>query len=228
MSAGSTNTGRFAMRTGKRRCSSAPIVLWNSSTVAHDTRWDLDLPDRDGVFALYGGRARSDSSTGSAAGSMLPTRYFYELSIRHEDMHVEALAYTRQTLGYARAAGARRPGAPIARARGPAMSHVPGGHWRLGSTPPTASSSTTRNGRTRSSIAPFRIAKAPVTNAEFAAFVEARRLSPAGILERRRAGPGASARRAERPVYWLPQAAAAAGRGAAMTRSGAAARRTRR
>ena len=24
--------------------------LWNSSTVAHDTRWDLDLPDRDGVF----------------------------------------------------------------------------------------------------------------------------------------------------------------------------------
>ena len=24
--------------------------LWNSSTVAHATRWDLDLPDRDGVF----------------------------------------------------------------------------------------------------------------------------------------------------------------------------------
>ena len=25
-------------------------LLWNSSTVAHDTRWDLDLPDRNGVF----------------------------------------------------------------------------------------------------------------------------------------------------------------------------------
>ena len=24
--------------------------LWNSSTVAHATRWDLDLPDRNGVF----------------------------------------------------------------------------------------------------------------------------------------------------------------------------------
>src|SRR5262249_10081882 len=24
--------------------------LWNSSAVAHATRWDLDLPDRDGVF----------------------------------------------------------------------------------------------------------------------------------------------------------------------------------
>ena len=26
-------------------------LLWNSSTVAHATRWDLDLPDRNGVFA---------------------------------------------------------------------------------------------------------------------------------------------------------------------------------
>ena len=34
----------------------------------------------------------------------MPRSYFYELSIRHEDMHVEALAYTRQTLGYARPA----------------------------------------------------------------------------------------------------------------------------
>src|SRR5262249_59535931 len=25
--------------------------LWNSSAVAHDTRWDLDLPDRSGTFA---------------------------------------------------------------------------------------------------------------------------------------------------------------------------------
>jgi iron(II)-dependent oxidoreductase len=25
-------------------------LLWNSSTVAHATRWELDLPDRDGVF----------------------------------------------------------------------------------------------------------------------------------------------------------------------------------
>src|SRR5579862_3792857 len=34
----------------------APLIdraddLWNSSTVAHDTRWSLDLPDRDATFA---------------------------------------------------------------------------------------------------------------------------------------------------------------------------------
>ena len=72
-------------------------MLWNSSTVAHATRWDLNLPDRNGVFGYMAdvlGRQVGRLSGGVDAG----TRYFYELSIRHEDMHVEALAYTRQTL----------------------------------------------------------------------------------------------------------------------------------
>src|SRR5215472_18261221 len=35
----------------------APLIaraddLWNSSTVAHDTRWSLDLPDRNDTFAF--------------------------------------------------------------------------------------------------------------------------------------------------------------------------------
>ncbi|HEY6703862.1 MAG TPA: DinB family protein, partial [Xanthobacteraceae bacterium] len=84
----------------------APILaraddLWNSSTVAHATRWDLDLPDRDGVFG-YMADVLSRQVDRLAAGVALPASYFYELSIRHEDMHVEALAYTRQTHGYAR------------------------------------------------------------------------------------------------------------------------------
>jgi len=79
-------------------------ALWNSSTVAHATRWDLDLPDRSGVFGYM------DSVLGRqldrlADGVEPPARYFYELSIRHEDMHVEALAYTRQTLGFSRPEG---------------------------------------------------------------------------------------------------------------------------
>jgi len=32
--------------------------LWNSSTVVHATRWDLDLPDRNGVSRARGQRAR--------------------------------------------------------------------------------------------------------------------------------------------------------------------------
>ena len=141
------------------------------------------------------------SSTGWAAESMPLARYFYELSIRHEDMHVEALAYTRQTLGYARPQGL---GHPATRAAGawPGDVEVPGGVWRLGSTPADGFIFDNEKWAHEVDIAPFRIAKAPVTNAEFAAFVDAGGYrtrefwSAAGWAWRERA-------RAEQPVYWL-------------------------
>ena len=43
-------------------------------------------------------------------------RYFYELAIRHEDMHVEALTYMRQTLAYPPPAGL---GEPVSKPAGP-------------------------------------------------------------------------------------------------------------
>src|SRR5262245_59616585 len=81
----------------------APLIersdrLWNSSTVAHDTRWDLDLPDRSGVFG-YLSDVLNRQVDRLGGGVSEPARYFYELAIRHEDMHVEALAYMRQKLG---------------------------------------------------------------------------------------------------------------------------------
>src|SRR5947209_2655528 len=104
--------------------------LWNSSTVAHATRWDLDLPDRNGVFG-YMADVLSRQVDRLAGGVALPACYFYDLSIRHEDMHVEALAYTRQTLGYARPQG---PGDPATEPAGALAGDVdvPGGKWQLG------------------------------------------------------------------------------------------------
>ncbi len=174
--------------------------LWNSSTVAHATRWDLDLPDRNGVFG-YMTDVLERQVDRLGGGVEAPARYFYELSIRHEDMHVEALAYTRQTLGYLRPEGL---GDPPARGPGawPGDVDVPGGRWRLGSTPADGFVFDNEKWAHEVEVAPFRIAKAPVTNAEFAAFVDAggyRRRefwSAAGWDWRERAG-------AERPVYWL-------------------------
>src|SRR5882757_4305456 len=79
-------------------------LLWNTSTVAHATRWGLDLPDRDGVLGYMTDilERQLDRLGGGVEAS---AQYFYELSIRHEDMHVEALSYTRQTLGFARPEG---------------------------------------------------------------------------------------------------------------------------
>jgi gamma-glutamyl hercynylcysteine S-oxide synthase len=175
-------------------------LLWNSSTVAHATRWDLNLPDRNGVFAYMAdvlGRQVGRLSGGVDAG----TRYFYELSIRHEDMHVEALAYTRQTLGYARPDGLGHPADHNA-GPWPGDASVSGGRWRLGSTGADGFIFDNEKWAHEVDIAPFRIAKAPVTNAEFAAFVRAggyrnrQFWSAAGWAWREGTG-------AERPVYWL-------------------------
>ena len=122
--------------------------LWNSSTVAHATRWDLDLPDRNGVFG-YMADVLERQVDRLGGGVDAPARYFYELSIRHEDMHVEALAYTRQTLGYARPEGLGDVRHPRAPAPGRATSTWPADVGGWARRPPTASSSTTRNGRTR-------------------------------------------------------------------------------
>jgi len=160
----------------------APILaradnLWNSSTVAHATRWDLDLPDRNGVFG-YMADVLSRQVDRLGGGIERPASYFYDLCIRHEDMHDEALAYTRQTHGYARPQGL-----------GDAAKHgagawegdvdVPGGRWQLGSTPADGFVFDNEKWGHAVEIAPFRIAKAPVTNAEFAAFV-----GEGGYLER--------------------------------------------
>ena len=146
-----------------------------------------DLPDRNGVFGyLTDVLERQVDRLGG--GIERPARYFYELAIRHEDMHVEALAYTRQTLAYARPQGLGDAGR--ARRRRVARRRRRAGRDAGGSARPPADGFVFDNEKWAHEVdvAPFRIAKAPVTNAEFAAFVDGRRLSPPGILERGRLG----------------------------------------
>lgn len=178
--------------------------LWNSSTVAHDTRWHLDLPDRAGTLAYLRdvlSRQLEHLSRGNLSDH---ARYFYDLSIRHEDMHVEALAYTRQTLGY------RRP--PTFEDRAPRRIgsssgdvEVPGGTWRIGATKVEGFIFDNEKWAHPVQLEPFRIARAPVTNREFAAFVEA-----GGYRAREFwCDPGWNWRQrtgAERPIYWQPKA----------------------
>src|SRR6267142_973243 len=75
--------------------------LYNSTDVAHDTRWELLLPTRASTLAymnevLERCVARIDNAKELSADEF----YFYWLTTFHEGMHAEALAYTRQTLGY--------------------------------------------------------------------------------------------------------------------------------
>ena len=75
-------------------------ALYDSSAVAHATRWDLPLPTRADTlrYMQQVQAAVLDQLRQPGAGD--DTAYFVQLSVFHEDMHAEALTYTRQTLGY--------------------------------------------------------------------------------------------------------------------------------
>ncbi len=84
-----------------------PDRMYDSASVAHDTRWDLPLPSKRDTIA-YTQRIldRVVVETIKNEGRELrdargfDEAYFLELSLLHEDMHSEAITYTRQTLGY--------------------------------------------------------------------------------------------------------------------------------
>ena len=86
--------------------------------------------------------------TCSAAAIDDQARYFYDLAIRHEDMHVEALTYIAPDPGLCAAARASvRPGVRVP-GRCPAMSPCRAAAGGSARPRKTASSSTTRSGRT--------------------------------------------------------------------------------
>jgi iron(II)-dependent oxidoreductase len=94
------------------------------------------------------------------------------LGVLHEDMHAEAMAFTRQTLGYP-----RPPlGAPRAADRGggplPGDVVVPGGPFQLGSRPEDPQVLDNERWAHAVELAPFAIARAPVTQGEYRVFVE--------------------------------------------------------
>ncbi len=170
-------------------------ALYNSDTVPHDSRWSLPLPDfaaalryRNEVLARV---LAQDPREGEDA-------YFARLAARHEDMHAEAFHYTRQTLGYEAPAIADRPHRPGERAEGDVA--VPGGVFELGAAADAGFVFDNEKWAHPVVLAPFRIARAAVTNAEYLAFVEAGGAPPGHWRE---AGGGWQQRRFD---LWRPLA----------------------
>ena len=148
-------------------------ALYDSAAVAHDTRWDRPLPGRRETLAylrdvqahvldLLGGR---EPSPGMA--------YFVQLAVFHEDMHGEAFAYTRQTLGQAAPAFCR-PALAGGAGEGPLTGDVvvPGGTFLLGAERGEGFVFDNEKWAHPVEVRPFAVARAPVTQAEFAAFVD--------------------------------------------------------
>ena len=156
----------WALRHGdERRASILPNAdaLYNSATVPHHARWDLPLPSFAETIA-YRDQVLERVVKSIEQGSADP--YFVELAVRHEEMHAEAFYYTRQTLGYPAPAMQLKSGVP-------GDAEFPGGPFLLGAPRDQPFAFDNEKWSHPVVLEPFRIARRPVTNAEYAQFVAA-------------------------------------------------------
>ena len=174
-------------------------ALYDSSAVPHDARWTLALPD------LAATRGYAEAVLEAVLGRLgrepedAALRYFVRLATLHEDMHSEAFHYTRQTLGYEDPFPGQAwfPAGP-APAAGDA--DCAGGAFELGARPGEGFVFDNEKWAHEVRLAPFRIARAPVTNAQYLQYVEAG--GPAPRYWRREDG----AWRQRRFARWVPLA----------------------
>ena len=150
--------------------------IYDSFNVSYARRWEHAYPSRD-VTLRYIGEVLQRSVNRVARRPPGPDdAYFATLAAQHEDMHAENLTLIRQTLGYPRPklegldAGAVSP--PVDVAYRPHDVAVPGGRFLLGASPDEPFVFDNEKWAHAVDVAPFRIASTPVTNAEFAAFVD--------------------------------------------------------
>jgi gamma-glutamyl hercynylcysteine S-oxide synthase len=146
-------------------------ALYDSSAVAHDTRWDLPLPGRVDTQA-YMARVLERVLKPLQQREPSPEEaYFLQLALFHEDMHAEAFLMTRQTLGYPRPAVLPAP-TPLDAGPLPGDVALAGGTFALGASPREEFVFDNEKWSHPVVLRPFAIARAPVTQAAFAVFVE--------------------------------------------------------
>ncbi|HKW62621.1 MAG TPA: selenoneine synthase SenA [Candidatus Acidoferrum sp.] len=192
---------------GEAPLSANADTLYDSAAIAHDTRWDLPLPSRADTLA-YMTEVRDRVLERIERGNLTEQeRYFIALGVFHEDMHTEAFTYTRQTHAWAAptfsgmdAAGSGESG-PL-----PGDAEIPGGRFLLGGSRDEPFVFDNEKWAHLVEMRPFAIARAAVTQGEFAEFVEANGYSRQEFWSE----PGWSWRKsfaAEHPVYWKREAA---------------------
>jgi iron(II)-dependent oxidoreductase len=191
-------------------CKAKPIrddadALWDSIAIPHETRWDLPLPSREGTLSYM--REVRDHILDRLRGGELSEElaYFVRYTTYHEDMHNEAFTYTRQTLEYPPPRFSTVPDENPNIGGGPLQGDVeiPGGTLMLGATRDEPFVFDNEKWAHPIEIKPFAIARAAVTQSEFAAFTgdngyRRKELWSAEGWEWR------ESLNATHPVYWQP------------------------
>jgi len=151
--------------------------LYDSFEVAHDDRWQLLLPTREDTLAyIQKVLDRMIQLLESHQPSAKET-YLYLLGVFHEDMHGEAFTYTRQTLEFSKPRyNTNQQASEIKVNAGPLAGdgEIPGGTYMLGAKPEQPFVFDNEKWGHPVEVKPFKVARTPVTNSEFAEFVESR------------------------------------------------------
>ena len=178
-------------------------ALYDSAAIAHDTRWRLSFPSWTETRAFAHQVAREAAERLGQDEPDPLEQYFIQLATLHTDMHAEAFAYTRQTLGFS------EPTVPSAAAPPSAQLDfephdiaIAGGAFTLGAVEgelPFVFDN--EKWAHRVHVEPFAIAATAVSNGEFVRFVES-----GGYRERSfwtdEGWWWKQAVGAEHPVYW--------------------------
>ncbi len=147
-------------------------ALWDSIAIAHDTRWDLPLPTREGTLQYIVDVRDSviEALQGDPSDKLL---YYAKYCVFHEDMHTEAFTYTRQTMAYT------PPNLSVDRqtstsSGGPLTGDVEisVSSFQLGAEREASFAFDNEKWAFKVPLADFTIARAAVTQTEFAAFVD--------------------------------------------------------
>ena len=165
---------RWVLREALKR---APLhddldALYDPQAVPRETRWDVALPVRTDMID-YLERVQEQVVEALHEGELDGEKAAYlAMALSHEDAHGEQMLAARQTMRYPeprlQQPKARWPFAgPL-----PGDAHVPGGKFRLGAEPGRlAWVHDNEQWAHEVEVKPFRISRAAVTQAEFAAFV---------------------------------------------------------
>lgn len=145
-----------------------PDSRFDSARLPHVQRWTTGMPDRAEVLDMLDAQLEAclDALPATADDDAL---YFHRLTLFHEDMHGEAFAWMRATLGYPAPAGVALPKQPPA-----GLVQVAGGPFRAGwpAGQPGLAFDNERPGL-EATLADYEIDGAPVSAGRFVEFVEA-------------------------------------------------------
>jgi gamma-glutamyl hercynylcysteine S-oxide synthase len=142
---------------------------FDSRTLDHAARWTLPLASHDDIYR-YLERVLERTLDGLQDARETPAGlYFYRLALFHEQMHVEALAYTWQTLGFGLGMQLQMPLQDAENAHPMQYRHAR--RWQLGSSPQEPFVFDNEKWAYPINVAAFEIARQPISNAQYLQFV---------------------------------------------------------